>query len=157
MSLVTRLWKPESEGGQEEPVLGVCVCVWFFVCLRFFGGRVRGRRLQRFLFVFLRKRRKQRTKHKTSSARSYADSLYLAYSVFCWEIPLLKEVPDLCARKPYFQSFAKQIVCFVKSSWSVVNFLIIFERDQSCWIKLRPAEIITLNWKGTIPLKPSCS
>lgn len=36
----------------------------------------------------------------------------------------------------------------------MVNFLIFFEKEQICQIKLRPAETITLNWKGTVPLKP---
>lgn len=32
------------------------------------------------------------------------------------ESPVLKEVPDPCACNLYFQSFSKQIFCFVKSS-----------------------------------------
>lgn len=36
----------------------------------------------------------------------------------------------------------------------MVNFLIFFEKEQTCQIKLRPAEIITLNWKGTGAFKP---
>lgn len=54
---------------------------------------------------------------------------------------MLKEIPDPCAWKLYLQAFPKQVVCFVKSGWSVVNFLIIFEREQICRIKLRTAEI----------------